>query len=165
MIREMIAGDRARIDEMQFKLQKYFANLDQTGETLAYEGLEGAHRYMQKMIDDVAAMNGKIFVAQEGDSIVGFIQGVTIEHRKGDDAIYDLSHAPAKEGWIGLLYVEPEYRKRGIGQALLDEMKKYFESQNCDRVKLLMLANNDEARAFYAANGFLSREVEMVLSK
>lgn len=106
MIREMSTTERTDIDEMQFELQKYFSEIDKTHESLPYKNINDAHRYIQKMIDDVENMNGKIYVAEENNQIVGFIQGVIIEHNKGDDEIYDLSHNPSKEGWIGLLYVK-----------------------------------------------------------
>jgi len=72
----------------------------------------------------------KIYIAEENNQIVGFIQGVIIEHNKGDDEIYDLSHNSSKEGWIGLLYVKTSYRRGGIGQKLLDKMINYFKTKN-----------------------------------
>lgn len=96
MIREMIPEDRNEIDEMQFELQKFFSELDQTRESLSYQSIDDAHYYMQKMIDDTKSMNGKVFVAEKNNVVVGFIQGVIIEHKKGEDKIYDLSHNPSK---------------------------------------------------------------------
>ena len=84
-IREANENDYERIDEMQFELQEYFSEIDQLRESLPYRSINDAHRYMQKMINDAKSMNGKIFVAEENGAIVGFIQGVIIEHKKGDD--------------------------------------------------------------------------------
>ena len=162
MIREMSPNDRKDIDEMQFELQKYFSTIDQTHESLSYKTLEDAHLYMSKMMDDVDKMNGKIFVAEEDNQVVGFIQGVIIEHEKGDDEIYDLTHSPSKEGWIGLLFVKPQYRSNGIGQNLLTEMKNYFKSQNCTSIKLLVLSDNAHAIDIYEKNGFHQHNIEMV---
>ena len=163
MIRDMNINDRKDIDEMQFELQKYFSEIDQTHESLSYRKNDDAHCYMQKMIDDAINMNGKIFIAEEKNQVVGFIQGVIIEHKKGDDEIYDLSHAPSKEGWIGLLFVRPEYRGNGIGQKLLDKIKEYFKSENCTSIKLLVLSDNEHAISVYKKNGFLRHDLEMVL--
>lgn len=163
MIREFCDTDRTSLDEMQFELQKYFSEIDATRESLSYKDFGGAHRYMQKMIDDVTQMNGRIYVAEENDSVVGFIQGVIIEHKPGDDEFYDLSHNPSKEGWIGLLFVKPEYRGTGISQQLLDVMKDYFKSQDCTSVRLLVLSDNTHAIEVYKKNGFLPHDLEMVL--
>lgn len=163
MIREMNLNDRKDIDKMQFDLQKYFSEIDQTHEFQSYKDIDDAHLYMQKMIDDVNNMDGKIFIAEENGKITGFIQGVIIEHKKGADIFYDLTHKPSKEGWVGLLFVKPEYRGGGTGQQLLDEMKKYFISKNCTSIKLLVLSDNKHAIAVYEKNGFIRHDLEMTL--
>ena len=48
----MNINDRKNIDKMQFDLQKYFSEIDQTHESQSYKDIDDAHRYMQKMIDD-----------------------------------------------------------------------------------------------------------------
>jgi hypothetical protein len=164
MIREMDINDRKDIDEMQFDLQKYFSEIDQTRESQPYKNINDAHYYMQKMMDDAKNMDGKIFVAEEEDGrLTGFIQGVIIEHRKGEDDFYDLTHKSSKEGWVGLLFVKPEYRGRNIGQNLLSEIKKYFKSKNCTSMKLLVLSDNKHAIAVYEKNGFMRHDLEMTL--
>ena len=163
MIREMNIDDRKNIDKMQFDLQKYFSEIDQTHESQSYKDIDDAHRYMQKMIDDVKNMDGKIFIDEENGQITGFIQGVIIRHEKGDDVFYDLTHKPSKEGWVGLLFVKPEYRGRNIGQNLLSEIKKYFKSKNCTSMKLLVLSDNKHAIAVYEKNGFMRHDLEMTL--
>ena len=163
MIREMKATDLNDIVEMQFELQEYFSEIDRTHDSLPYKSIEDARQYMQKMIDDANNMDGKIFVAEEKDQIIGFIQGVIIEHRKSADIFYDLTHNPSKEGWVGLLFVKPEYRGSGTGQQLLDEMKKYFISKNCTSIRLLVLSDNKHAVAVYEKNGFMRHDLEMTL--
>lgn len=163
MIREMDIKDREDIDRMQFELQKYFSEIDRTHESLPYKDMDDAHRYMQKMLDDVKNMNGKVFVSEEDGQVVGFIQGVIIEHRKGDDKIYDLSHKPSKDGWIGLLFVKPEFRGSGVGRELLDKMKEYFKSEECTGIRLLVLSDNIHAVNVYEKSGFLRHDLEMVL--
>jgi acetyltransferase (fragment) len=117
---------------------------------------------MQRMIDDSEDMDGAMYVAEENGQVVGFIQGVIIDHQPGQDAVFDAVHIPRKDGWIGLLYVEPEQRGSGIGRALLDEMKHYFQSKNCDTLRLKVLSGNQRAIAFYEKYGLTAREVEMI---
>ena len=163
IVREADEDDYKTIGEMQFELQKYFFEIDQTHESLPYQSINNAHCYMQKMIDDAKNMNGKIFVAEKNGIIVGFVQGVIIEHKKGDDKFYDLSHTPSKEGWIGLLYVEPDHRGSGVGQELLDKIKDHFIAQGCTRIKLLVLSDNTNAIDFYKKSGFMAHDLEMVM--
>ena len=163
MIREMDIKDREDIDRMQFELQKYFSEIDRTHESLPYKDMDDAHHYMQKMLDDVKNMNGKVFVSEEDGQVIGFIQGVIIEHKKGDDEIYDLSHKPSKDGWIGLLFVKSEFRGSGVGRELLDKMKDYFKSEGCTSIRLLVLSDNIHAVSVYEKSGFLRHDLEMVL--
>ena len=163
MIREMETTDLNDLIEMQFELQKYFSEIDKTRDSLPYKSIKDARRYMQKMIDDANTMDGKIFVAEEKDQIIGFIQGVIIEHKKGADTFYDLTHSPSKEGWVGLLFVKSEYRGSGTGKQLLDEIKNYFISKNCTSIRLLVLSDNKHAVAVYEKNGFMRHDLEMIL--
>ena len=155
----MKATDLNDIIKMQFELQEYFSEIDRTRDSLPYKSIEDARQYMQKMIDDANNMDGKIFVAEEKDQIIGFVQGVIIEHRKGDD----LTHNPSKEGWVGLLFVKSEYRGSGTGKQLLDEIKNYFISKNCTSIRLLVLSDNKHAVAVYEKNGFMRHDLEMTL--
>ena len=74
MIREMDTKDRENIDKMQFELQKYFSEIDQTHESLPYKDMSDAHRYMQKMLDDIKNMNGKVFVSEEDGQVSAYHQ-------------------------------------------------------------------------------------------
>lgn len=160
-IRPFRPKDRAAIDKLAIKLHAHFAQVDDTAESLPFASPRDAHNYMQQMIDDSENMNGAIYVAEENGEVVGFIQGVIIDHQPGQDAVFDAVHAPRKDGWIGLLYVEPEQLGSGIGRALLDEMKHYFQGKNCDTLRLKVLSGNQRAIAFYEKYGFMAHEVEM----
>lgn len=161
-IRPFHPKDRAAIDKLAIKLHAYFAQVDDTAESLPFASPRDAHSYMQQMIDDSENMNGAMYVAEENGEVVGFIQGVIIDHQLGQDVVFDAVHAPRKDGWIGLLYVEPEQRGSGIGRALLDEMKRYFQGKNCDTLRLRVLSGNQRAMAFYEKYGLMAREVEMI---
>lgn len=161
-IRPFHPNDRAAIDKLAASLHEYFAKVDTTKESLPFASPQAAHDYMQRMIDDSQSMDGAIYVAEEAGELIGFIQGVIINHRSEKDAVFDATHAPRKDGWIGLLYVAPEQRGSGVGRALMDRMKQYFRDKNCDTLRLKVLSDNRRAVAFYEKCGFAEREVEMV---
>lgn len=161
-IRPFHPKDRAAIDKLAIKLHAHFAQVDDTAESLSFASPRDAHGYMQRMISDSEDMNGAMYVAEENGQVIGFVQGVIIDHQPGRDAVFDAVHTPRKDGWIGLLYVEPEQRGSGIGRALLDEMKRYFQSKNCDTLRLKVLSGNQPAIAFYEKYGLTAREVEMI---
>ena len=161
-IRPFHPKDRTAIDELAIKLHAHFAQVDDAAESLPFTSSRDAQDYMQQMINDSENMNGAIYVAEENGEVVGFIQGVIIDHQSGQDAVFDAVHAPRKDGWIGLLYIKPEQRGSGIGRALLDEMKRYFQSKNCDTLRLKVLSGNQRAIVFYEKYGLTAREIEMV---
>ena len=161
LIREFTPTDRFAIDELQNQLQAYFAEIDPIKESLAYKNLAAAHKYMDQMLSDVEKMHGQIYVAEQDGKVIGFIQGIIMEHKVDDDPIFDLTHAPRKEGWIGLLFVKPEHRSQGFGTKLLTKLQDYFKSQKCDCVRLLVLSDNP-AVDFYRRHDFLSHNLEMV---
>src|SRR5215216_6735406 len=56
--------------------------------------------------------------------------------------------------FIDQLYIDPEYQRRGIGEALLNFARK----QSPDHVWLYTLQININARAFYEKNGFIAEK-------
>ena len=161
-IRPFHPKDRTAIDELAIKLHAHFAQVDDMAESLPFASPRDAHGCMQRMIDDSENMNGAMYVAEDSGQVIGLIQGVIIDHQPGQDAVFDAVHTPRKDGWIGLLYGEPEQRSSGVGRALLDEMKRYFQSKNCDTLRLKVLSGNQPAIAFYEKYGLTAREIEMV---
>lgn len=96
-IRPFHPKDRAAIDELAIKLHAYFAQVDDMAESLPFASLRDAHGYMQRMIDDSDDMDGAIYVAEENGQVVGFIQGVIIDHQPGQDAVFDAVHTPREK--------------------------------------------------------------------
>lgn len=82
--------------------------------------------------DDVAA-----FVAAD-DGTVGYARGGV----EGDVAT------------LGALYVDPERWQEGVGTALCDAFEARARDAGCAAVRLVVLADNDGGRAFYAARGY-----------
>lgn len=56
--------------------------------------------------------------------------------------------------FIDRLYIDPDYQRRGIGQALLD----FAREKSPDHVWLYTLQANLNARAFYEKNGFIAEK-------
>jgi ribosomal protein S18 acetylase RimI-like enzyme len=84
------------------------------------------------------------WVAIEGDSIVGFISGYVAEGR------FNI-------GWIG---VSPEFHKKGIGKALIDQAKEYAKNAGINELATYTLGPDVDyppyelTRKFYQKIGF-----------
>ncbi|WP_062267825.1 GNAT family N-acetyltransferase [Endozoicomonas arenosclerae] len=59
------------------------------------------------------------------------------------------------EGYINLLYLIPEWRGKGMGQATHDFILKVLSDNGCTRVFLRYVPGNDRAEAFYLKNGWI----------
>jgi len=61
------------------------------------------------------------------------------------------------DGRRGLVYhlaVDPAYRRRGIGRALMEELERRLQAKGCLRCYLLVGSDNEEAIAFYRKLGW-----------
>jgi len=61
------------------------------------------------------------------------------------------------DGRRGLVYhlaVAPEYRKQGIGSALMDELEQRLQQKGCIRTYLMVTFENMEAVRFYEKRGW-----------
>jgi len=87
--------------------------------------LDQDRAHMRDMLD-----RGRITMAVRDEEVVGFL--------------VDL------EGWIAHLYLNPDVRRQGIGEALLNDVKQRY-----DVLELWCFQQNWAARAFYEKHGFL----------
>lgn len=58
-------------------------------------------------------------------------------------------------GWISLIYVEPEMRKRRMGIQLIGHAVSYFRKKGRSRIRLHVSQTNEQALDFYRHNGFV----------
>jgi ribosomal protein S18 acetylase RimI-like enzyme len=94
--------------------------------------------------------------AAEGERrLVGFIVG-TVDR---EIPIYRL----AEYGFIHDLWVEEDYRHEGIGRQLAMLAVERFRQIGVKQVRLATAAANDAARGLFAACGFRSSTVEMLV--
>lgn len=82
-------------------------------------------------------------VLQVGPRLIGF------------GLIYLVPLGPPPPGaFIHWAYLEPEYRRLGLGQALLDHLLDWARSRGADRVELQFIDGNEAAQHFWAKMGF-----------
>ena len=66
--------------------------------------------------------------------------------------------------YIFLLYVKPEYRRRGLGKLLLARAEAWARQQGHDRIGLQVFLSNQNALDFYRHAGFESQSLWMAKS-
>ena len=52
--------------------------------------------------------------------------------------------------------VHKQYRKNGIGQLLLEEVKRWTQSRNLEYIELMVLENNVIGKSFYEREHFVT---------
>lgn len=99
----------------------------------------------------VADEASTFMVVKDGDDLVGFVQGASIE---GKPVV----------GEIHWLHVTPDARGEGIGVQLLGRAQEELEERGADVIRGLVLVDNESGAAFYEDHGFDrgdEREVEI----
>lgn len=92
------------------------------------------------------------FVAVDGKKIIGFIQG-TIQQRK--------NHKLGKLGYIDELFVNNEFRGKGVAEHLFLELEKELKKQGCDHLITHTDFENDLSQKFYLKIGMNKTTIEL----
>lgn len=80
-------------------------------------------------------------VAEDGDEVVGFVQGALVD-------------AEPPVGEIHWLHVAPDARGAGLAQQLLGQVQETLEKRGAGRLRGTVLVENEAGRSFYEADGF-----------
>ncbi|WP_306057806.1 GNAT family N-acetyltransferase [Natronococcus wangiae] len=95
---------------------------------------------------------GGLLVARDEGSIVGF---TSFSIERGSLAL------DATRGVLSNIYVEPAYRGRGVGTALLEAAEASLREQGAEVVILEVMADNKAARGFYERREYDAYRVAM----
>ena len=125
---------------------------EHTSHDRVYETSPGAEKTMRRFLAEVANSGYSfLFVAVAGDQTVGFISG---ELRQGSPTFLPKTWASVDD-----VFVEPEYRNRGMGRALLQSVQFWAQERGADGISLQVAAANSRGRKFYEKLGF--REISV----
>jgi ribosomal protein S18 acetylase RimI-like enzyme len=62
-------------------------------------------------------------------------------------------------GWVNYLAVQPEFQRRGYGQALMQAVEQGLLAMGCPKINLQVRSNNESVLAFYRHIGYVQDEV------
>lgn len=57
-------------------------------------------------------------------------------------------------GWVYYVAVHPEYRRRGIGSALMKKVESELIDMGCPKINLQIRADNHQVKLFYESLGY-----------
>ena len=129
---------------------------EHTAHDRVYATAPGAEKTMRRFLADVANSGYSfLFVAVAGGRTVGFISG---ELRQGSPTFLPKTWASVDD-----VFVEPDYRNRGMGRALLKNVEEWAKERDADGISLQVAAANKRGRKFYEDLGFREISVYEVL--
>ena len=133
-----------------FEALKRFKILSKKEEMKYSETLKPLEHTKEKYLDylktDLTRQWRAIFVAAEDDKIIGMVLGkryntISISKYK-------------KKGYISNLYVDKEYRKKGIGGKLILHTLKWLKKQGVPHITVEVHIKNSAAQNLYRKLGF-----------
>jgi GNAT superfamily N-acetyltransferase len=86
-------------------------------------------------------------VVEENGQIIGFLLGF-------------VSNKPVKTGYVHLVGIHPDHRRRGVGRLLYEAFTQNCQRQGCERMKAITTQSNEGSLRFHLAVGWVAQEVE-----
>lgn len=151
-IREYTHNDVDDIKKLLVELQEFERMMDPR----RLEGIKIAHEYLEHLLELCEKAEGKIYVVEIYNEVIGMISVYIQEDKKH----YRKTHRYA---YISDLIVLPEYRDRGITKELLETAEKYAQSEKVDTIQTFVLTDHQEGIAGLQRNGY--HQFEIILKK
>ena len=142
------------IKDLLLELQEYICSIDREKYNIITD--ECREESFNKTIKEVSENNGRIFLAEDDNKIVGFIAGIIIE------AENTYEFCGPKTGRVTELIVTKKCRAKGAGKLLLDKMEEYFKVSGCKRSLIEVFEYNEIGKNFYYKNNYFNRVIDIM---
>jgi GNAT superfamily N-acetyltransferase len=137
------AGDQQQTAELWCSLVLHHTALNPELPGLAPDGVQQWAKRLAILLEDPTC---RLFVAQSPDGrLVGFVTGFV--------QYWPSVYEPAKFGKVADLFVEPQWRNRGIAHRLLAQLTGWFLEEHVDRIEVNMMTANQRAIEFWRRLG------------
>jgi ribosomal protein S18 acetylase RimI-like enzyme len=143
VIRPVEPKDKAAIAQLWQALVEYHVQID-ARQPKPVPG--AARRYASRLIEQRDDPYTRTFVAQVDGRVVGYVLGAVV------DLHADLFEQ-ADSGFIADIFVDPGYRRHGIGRRLVEAINAWFQVQGVRYTELQVAAANGAGIAFWESVG------------
>lgn len=86
-------------------------------------------------------------VTVDDGQIIGFLLGF-------------IAHEPEKTGYVHLVGIHPDFRRKGVGRKLYDSFAKACATAGCIRLKAITTPGNEVSLRFHIAQGWDVKELD-----
>lgn len=156
-IREYREEDFDRLVELEIEIVHMMSEIDPHKRFRSREDFDGK-RFSQCTLQKIQKAEGKMYVADFDNQIIGYIVGTVEEYSD----MYLLNHYPGKQGYIDALYVQEEHQGKGIAPKLMEAIENHFRSIGCDLSSVACVAANDKAHDFYIKMGYGEQYIDFL---
>jgi ribosomal protein S18 acetylase RimI-like enzyme len=132
-----------QVVEVWTELMAHHAPLDPLFQDLSPDATSIWERYMR---EHMASSDGVVFVALDGEEVVGFLMAQLSE--------YPPVFNGRKHGSIADTAVKEGRRREGIGTMLVARVMEWFKEKGIRRIEVRVAHVNPEGQAFWAKQGF-----------
>jgi aminoglycoside 6'-N-acetyltransferase I len=106
-----------------------------------FEGLQ------QEFIDMIPSDKHKLLLYKDNGRFIAFMHlSIRVDYVEGSNS--------SPTGYLEGVYVEPEYRRKGISAALFEEGKKWLLEKGCTQIGSDMQEGNHDSYSFHMGIGF-----------
>jgi GNAT superfamily N-acetyltransferase len=141
-IRRAVSSDAERIVELGMLLQEHVVKSNPLVWRITEEGKK---LIKQKVEADLADSNVLVLIAETHGEVIGYVRGEVT--RRSD-------HTPRTVGQVSLMYVVRQFRRKGVGRRLMEELCKFFDSNKTEDLTVRYVIGNKEAERFWRKLGF-----------
>ena len=145
VIRQYRHDDTAAVRQCVVELQEVERAIDprlRSGESMADDYWE----YIQARC---AEASGRVFVAEQGGAVVGFVAVLAAE------PFTELDEPPGTYALVTDLVVLPSHRGHKVGARLLQHAEAFARAAGATELRVGVLAQNVAARRLYVGSGFV----------
>jgi ribosomal protein S18 acetylase RimI-like enzyme len=107
---------------------------------------KAAEVFSREMLEKLKEADSRLSVADSDGELIGFCYSYISQKPK----YFKLD----KFGFIGDLYVLPDYRRCGIGQTLVKDAIDFFTEKKIKQIELLVAVKNEGTIKFWESLGF-----------
>ena len=144
LIRSATEKDINSIVAMRLRLQEHLVSINRNLWQMSEKSIADLPSFYRSALEDqhchLVVVEGK-----QSGIILGMGLGRINEHDE---------HVPNESGKIDDIWVEPNYRKKGLCKMILSELKVFFESRGIGVAVLNFVNGNLEAEAVWKRFGF-----------
>lgn len=144
LIREATKNDIANLCALWRKMMMFHENLDGRFRFTK----DARQEYSRHIAGALHTRYMHVFVAEVEGEIIGYIYGEVQERRPIFPA--------GKFGFISDIYVEEEWRRKGVGRRLFYQMRDWMMKERITAIELLAAERNPYSVAFWESLGFVS---------